>query len=102
MRHGPARPDLVGLYNIGGGTKGVGATVAAAGRAGDLVLIGHELTPASRRLILDGTMAACIAQDAGHEARSAARLLMAQALREPVLADQERIRIEIFMRDNLP
>ena len=42
-----------------------------------------------------------INQDPGHEARSAARLLMAEAAGEPILLDQERIRIEIFLRDNM-
>ena len=43
-----------------------------------------------------------INQDPGHEARSAARVLLAHCLAEPVMADQERIRIDIFVRDNLP
>ena len=42
-----------------------------------------------------------INQDPGHEARSAARLLMAEVTGEPILLDQERIRIEIFLRDNM-
>jgi LacI family transcriptional regulator len=50
----------------------------------------------------DGTMDAVINQDAGHEVRSAARLLLAELMGEPVLPDQERIRVEIFLRDNLP
>jgi len=36
------------------------------------------------------------------EARSAARVLLAHCLGEPIIPDQERIRIEIFLRDNLP
>ena len=47
-------------------------------------------------------MDAVINQDAGHEARSAARVLMAQCEGEAIVADQERIRIDIFIRDNLP
>jgi LacI family transcriptional regulator len=47
-------------------------------------------------------MDAIIAQDPGHEARSAIRVLLALALNEPILAEQEKIRIDIVMRDNLP
>ena len=47
-------------------------------------------------------MDAIIAQDPGHEARSAIRVLLALARNEPILAEQEKIRIDIVMRDNLP
>ena len=71
-------------------------------RAGKIVFVGHELTPAARSGLLDGTMAAVINQDAGHEIRSALRLATARLTREPVHADQERIRIDIYLKDNLP
>jgi LacI family transcriptional regulator len=41
-------------------------------------------------------------QDPGHEVRSAVRVLKAKADELPVLAAQERIRIDIFLKDNLP
>jgi LacI family transcriptional regulator len=43
-----------------------------------------------------------IDQNAGHEARSAARLLLTCCTGAPIKPEQERIRIEIFLRDNLP
>ena len=97
-----AHPDLVGLYAAGAGTPGIAAALHAAGRDGDVVLIGHELDPASCDWLRRGTVDALIHQDAGHEARSAVRLLLSKLTGEAVLADQERIRIEIFLRDNLP
>jgi len=45
---------------------------------------------------------AVISQDPGHEARSAIRVLLSLARDERLLAEQEKIRIEIVMRDNLP
>lgn len=95
-------PDVIGLYNIGAGNRGIAAAIEASGRCGEIVWIAHELTAHTRAFLLRGTLDAVINQDAGHEARSAARVLMAQAAGEPFLPDQERIRIEIFMRDNLP
>ena len=97
-----AEPDLVGLYNIGSGHEGVAAAVEASGRADSLIVIGHELTPATRRMLMRGIFDALIVQDVGHEARSAARILLAKALSQPILAEQERIRIEIVVRDNVP
>ncbi len=41
-------------------------------------------------------------QDAGHEVRSAVRVLLAKADNAPLIEAQERIRIDIFLRDNLP
>lgn len=95
-------PDLVGLYNVGAGTAGVADAVVKADRGQHLVFIGHELTSASRRSLLHGVMDAVIAQDAGHEARSAIRILMALGRDDAIIEEQERIRIDIIMRDNLP
>src|SRR5581483_11610357 len=95
-------PNLVGIYNAGAGVRGVAEALEAAGRAKDVIFVGHELTPHSRRFLMRGTMDAVINQDAGHEARSAARVLMARGLKQAIVADQERIRIDIFVRDNLP
>lgn len=95
-------PDLVGLYNVGAGTGGVADALVKADRAQHLVFVGHELTSASRRALLHGVMDAVIAQDAGHEARSAIRILMALSRDDAIIEEQERIRIDIIMRDNLP
>lgn len=85
----------------------VRATVALPMRwrpraAREVVWITHELTEHTKRFLVRGTLAAVINQDAGHEARSAARVLLAHCSGEPISPDQERIRIDIFLRDNLP
>ncbi len=95
-------PDLVGIYNVGAGNRGVADALEASGRAKAVIFIGHELTQHSRRFLLRGLMDVVINQDAGHEARSAGRILLAHCLNQPILVDQERIRIDIFVRDNLP
>ena len=70
-------PDLVGLYIVGAGKRGAAAALERTCRAGDVVFIGHELTPDTRGFLLSGTMDAVINQDPGHEVRSAARVLLA-------------------------
>jgi LacI family transcriptional regulator len=95
-------PDLIGLYNAGAGNEGIAQVLEVSGRARDIVWIAHELTADARRFLLGGVADAIINQDPGHEARSAARVLLAHCLGEPIIPDQERIRIEIFLRDNLP
>ena len=95
-------PDLRGIYIAGAGNRGIAAALEASGRARDIVWIAHELTQHTRRFLLHGTIDAIINQDPGHEARSAARILLAHCWGEPIVPDQERIRIDIFLRDNLP
>ena len=94
--------DLVGLYNVGAGNRGIAAALEVSGRARDIVWIAHELTPHTRRFVIRGVLDTIINQNAGHEARSAGRVLLAHCSGDPIMADQERIRIDIFVRDNLP
>lgn len=94
--------ELAAIYSIGAGNRGIDAALRAAGRAGGVVWVCHELTAHSRRALLDGVAAAVINQDAGHEIRSAVRLALARLGGERVMAAQERIRIDIFVKDNLP
>jgi LacI family transcriptional regulator len=95
-------PDIVGLYNAGAGTPGVAKALIETGRAGQLVFVGHDVTMITRKLLLQGMMDAVISQNPGHEARAAVRVLLALARGEPILSEQEQIRIDIVMRDNLP
>lgn len=95
-------PDLAGLYLAGAGIGGAADTLRASGHANQVVLVGHEFTEALRPALLDGTIDALITQDPGHEVRSAARRLLADLTSSPLLAEQERIRIDILLADNLP
>jgi LacI family transcriptional regulator len=95
-------PDLVAIYNIGAGTEGVGQTLIDAGRARDVVFVAHDLTALTRRYLLVGVADAVISQNPGRQARSAVRVLTALSRKEPPLAEQEYIGVEIVMRDNMP
>ncbi|UVO36612.1 LacI family DNA-binding transcriptional regulator [Bradyrhizobium arachidis] len=95
-------PDIIGLYNVGAGTQGVAKALTEAGREKQIVFIAHDLTAMTRRLLLQGTLDAAISQNPGHEARAAVRVLLSLARNEPILSEQENIRIDILMRDNLP
>ncbi|MBP0650780.1 substrate-binding domain-containing protein, partial [Mycobacterium tuberculosis] len=58
-------PDLIGLYNIGAGTTGIGQALIETGRARTVVFVGHDLTPQTRRFLLLGVMDAVISQNPG-------------------------------------
>jgi LacI family transcriptional regulator len=93
---------LAGLYSIGAGNRGIHAALKAAGAAGRVVWVCHELTPHARRALLEGAASAVIHQSPAHEVRSACRVALSRLARERLIADQERIRIEIYLKDNLP
>lgn len=95
-------PDLVAIYSVGGGQSGVISALEASGRAKEVVFIAHELTPLARRHLIRGTIDAIINQDSGHMARSVARVLLSTCEGDPIVPGQERIRIDVFLRDNLP
>ena len=65
-------------------------------------MVGHELTPHTRTCLLDSRMDAVITQDVGHLVRSSIRVLRAKITQLETVASQERIRIEIILRENMP
>ena len=54
-------PDLVGLYLSGGGITGAMEAIAASGRAGKLVVVGHEMMEPTRTGLIDGILTMVIA-----------------------------------------
>lgn len=92
---------LVGLYSMGAGNRGIARALDAAGRAAQVVAIGHELTPFMREALLDGTFDAAINQSPSDEVRRAVQTLKAVADGEEDYRP-EPVRIDIFLKDNLP
>ncbi|KQT47656.1 hypothetical protein ASG43_10955 [Aureimonas sp. Leaf454] len=95
---GIGMPDAV--YSAGAGASGLVAALRE--RGGSPVVVAHELTDETHPLLVSGAIDALIVQDPGHEARSAVRVLMAALTGGAISEDQERIRIEILLPDNLP
>ncbi len=92
--------NIVGLYSLGGGTRGVIDAIDGAQRR--LSVVTTELSDHTRAALISGKVDAVLVQDPTHEVRSAIRVLKALADNAPINEKQERIRIEIFVRDNLP
>lgn len=92
--------DVIGLYSLGAGNRGIVHALA------DIVtrplVVAHELTRTTRSALEEGLIDAVLNQDAGHEVRSAIRVLKGKVEGLPVIAAQERIRIDIFLKDNMP
>lgn len=95
-------PDIAGIYSLGAGNRGLIEVLEERGLAGRIPVVAHELTGHARLALASGTFDAVINQDPGHEVRSAIRVMKAHADGLAIVAGQERIRIDIFLRDNLP
>lgn len=96
-------PDMIGVYSLGAGNRGLIAALEKARAKGrKLITIAHELTPHAQKALEEGLFDAVLNQDAGHEVRSAIRVLKAKADGMSVIEAQERIRIDIFIKENLP
>ena len=93
-----SHPDITGLYVLGSEAR---MTLQRMPAAACPVIIAHERTPFTEAGLQTGQIDALITQDPGHLVRSAIRILRARCDRREVLASQERIRIEILIRENL-
>jgi LacI family transcriptional regulator len=95
-------PDLIGLYNIGGASDGVGHALKKAGREQEVVFIGHGLTPDTRSLLIDGTLDALITQHQQASVLNCVRIFTnLRDGREP-LTGVDPVGINVVLRENLP
>lgn len=92
--------DIRGIYSTASSNQGLIRFLN--NEPTQLVVIAHELTPTSQAALQQGLFAALISQDTGHIVRSAARLMRSTVDAVPYNATQERSRIEIFLKENLP
>ncbi|MEM5582682.1 MULTISPECIES: LacI family DNA-binding transcriptional regulator [unclassified Roseibium] len=94
-------PDLKAVYSMGSGNASMLDALREQGELGRLVVIAHDLTTVTRQALADGELDAVIAQNVGHLVRSALRVLRAKCDGRDIYEAQEKIRIEIIMRENL-
>lgn len=89
-----------GVYNVGSGNQGIARALREGQCARETVFIGHDLTDASRILLLDRSMDALIDQNPRVEAREAVRLLISAVKGTP--QPDHVPRLQIFFRENIP
>jgi LacI family transcriptional regulator len=95
-------PDIVGIYSSAAGNEGLLRFFAHERPSPKPVVIAHELTPLSRKALSTGLFDAVISQDSGHLVRSAVRIMRAECDRMPINLAQERIRIDVYIKENMP
>ncbi len=93
--------DIVGIYSSAAGNAGL-IRFFSDWEGETPIIIAHELTPLSRKALSSGLFDTVISQDAGHLIRSAVRIMRAHSDRIPINLTQERIRIDVYLKENLP
>jgi len=88
------------IYNIGSATQGIAQALREARAERDILFVAHDLTDATRTLLLDRTLDAVIDQNPRVEAREIVRLLSAavRGTKEP----EYPTRIQVVFHENIP
>lgn len=87
-------PDLVGIYNVGGSSDGIGRALRESGREDQITFIGHGLTPDTRAMLIDETMDAVISQNP--------QRMIETALQAALGRDISPVPMELYFSENLP
>lgn len=96
-----SHPDIIAAYVLSSEARLALEAIRKAGDGDRQILVAHERTRFTVSMLVNGTLDAVIAQNPGHLVRSAVRLLRARSDGREPLASQERVRIEILMKENL-
>jgi len=93
--------NVVGIYSLSSGNRTLTDALRTAGLSSELVVIVHELTTHAKQALQQEAIDAVITQNTGHIVRSALRVLRAKSDQLDIDSSQERIRIEIVLKENL-
>ena len=96
-----AHRDIIGIYALGSGNAAILDALRATGRIRSCTLIMHELTQITRAALEADEVDVVIMQNVGHLVRSSIRVLRAYSDKTAIVDSQEKIRIEIVMKENL-
>ncbi|MGN6488839.1 MAG: LacI family DNA-binding transcriptional regulator [Devosia sp.] len=99
-----AGPPLAGIYNLGAGNAGLLAAIEAAGVAGMLRVVAHELTPATREGLRSGAIDVVLDQNPDGEIAAALAVARSYAMGDAAHRPAPQpapIEIGLFLRDNL-
>tara|TARA_B110000114_G_scaffold88606_1_gene93636 strand:- start:818 stop:1900 length:1083 start_codon:yes stop_codon:yes gene_type:complete len=93
---------IIGIYSAAAGNEGLLTFLDRKTLPVRPVVVAHELTQLSRNALRGGLFDAIISQDSGHLVRSAVRIMRANCDSLPINTAQERIRIDIYLKENMP
>lgn len=77
-------PELIGIYNVGGGSEGIARALRETGVADELIFVGHNLTERTQSYLIDGTMDIVLHLNMHDVAASATDTMIAHLENRPV------------------
>ncbi len=94
-----SRRNLRGIYNVGGGNRGIEKAVFESGRQDEITYVAFNLTPLTKQGLLTGVIDAVVHQDMARAAQTAIDALINNFVGKPVAFPE--VPVEIIMRENL-
>lgn len=92
--------DISAIYSIGSGNQGIARALNKRSAARKMIFVAHDLTEATRMMLIDRTLDAVIDQNPKVQAREAVKLL-ASAVRGTTEPDYPP-RLQVVLRENIP
>lgn len=93
--------DIKGVYILSSEARIIMNAIIKIPKISELTKIAHERTSYTIKALEEKELDAVITQNTGHLVRSAIRTLRAKTDKRDIVESQERIRIEILLKENL-
>ncbi len=90
---------LRGIYNVGGGNRGIEKALIESGRAAEICYVAFNLTPLTKQSLLNGHIDAVVHQDMARVAHLAVTALVDNFTGKPVSCP--RVPVEVILRENI-
>lgn len=92
--------DVDAIYSIGAGNQGIARALRERGRTRDIVFVAHDVTEATRVMLIDRTIDALIDQNPKVQAREVIKILT--AVTNGVSEPEYPPRLQVVLRENIP
>lgn len=96
-----SHPDIRGIYILCSEARIIMNAISKIPQVADLTKIAHERTAYTQKALEENELDAVITQNTGHLVRSVIRTLRAKSDNRDIVESQEKIRIEILLKENL-
>ncbi|WP_395338381.1 LacI family DNA-binding transcriptional regulator [Ningiella sp. W23] len=93
--------DLVGIYNVGGGTPGIIKRLKEVREKDDLVMIAHELNEQTKAFLVDGVVDIILNQNIRQELFNAVEILLNYQAGDYQSTQVRQPAVEVFLPENL-
>ena len=96
-----SHPDIRGIYILSSEARIIMNAISKIPQVAKLTKIAHERTAYTQKALEENELDAVITQNTGHLVRSVIRTLRAKSDNRDIVESQEKIRIEILLKENL-